>query len=195
MACGTLRPVNGGQRRWVYGGLAVAAGVGLVLAGRRGGALGGEPGRRILLVFQQGHGDGLAQGLGAPLGRLGREAGVPVSVVPLFQLPPVDATTFVLVVGVIAGPGGRVDCRAVTALVLRLRAAGATVAWVAPPARAVPALVACLGRLSVPIFPSGALRLQRGPDGRSLSVLGYAGWAGAIWRWLGLAGGRRAAVP
>lgn len=41
-----------------------------------------------------------------------------------------------------------------------------------------------LDRVGVPSFHSEVLDLQFGPDGRTPTAAGYAGWAGALWRWL-----------
>ncbi len=53
--------------------------------------------------------------------------------------------------------------------------ASAAVAWIGSP------FTTALDRSC---FPTNALQLSRGPDGVSLTVAGYAGWAGAFWQWL-----------
>ena len=71
---------------------------------------------------------------------------------------------------------------ALAQLVKALRATKAETVWVAP-------LSDGTKKPSRPhrsdVFPSDALTVPRGPDGRSPTAIGYAGWAGAIWRWLG----------
>ena len=58
--------------------------------------------------------------------------------------------------------------------------------WVMPPKDRGSAaeLRAALGRFGAECFPSDELVLPRGQDGVLPTAIGYAGWAGAIWRWL-----------
>lgn len=66
------------------------------------------------------------------------------------------------------------------------RGHGATLVWVRPlgDIEHVRALRARLDADKIPSFHSEALELPRGADGQP-TVRGYAGWAGALWRWLG----------
>lgn len=66
------------------------------------------------------------------------------------------------------------------------RAHGATLVWLRPPVRDATSkpLWHMLTSAKVPSFHSEALELPRGPDGQP-SVRGYAGWAGALWQWIG----------
>lgn len=68
-----------------------------------------------------------------------------------------------------------------------LRALGSSVAWLRPPTEGEygPSLLrSVLDRAKMPSFHSEALGLAMGPDGETPTVAGYAGWAGALWRWL-----------
>jgi hypothetical protein len=67
-----------------------------------------------------------------------------------------------------------------------VRRSNGTLVWIRPPA---PASVAQLVRAAVeavrvPSFHSEHLAIPFGPDHETPSASGYAGWAGAIWRWL-----------
>jgi hypothetical protein len=68
-----------------------------------------------------------------------------------------------------------------------VRVLGGAVAWLRPPAAGefgVKALRSVLDKAKMPSFHSEALGLALGPDGETPTVAGYAGWAGALWRWL-----------
>ncbi len=67
-----------------------------------------------------------------------------------------------------------------------VRSTGSSVAWIRPPTGLTGGTVlkSVLDRSRVPSFHSEALQLPLGPDQRTPTVVGYAGWAGAIWRWL-----------
>ncbi len=64
------------------------------------------------------------------------------------------------------------------------RAAGASFAWLTPPEGCGPA-ISELAMAKVQAFRSDALALPLGPDALTPTVVGYAGWAGALWSWLG----------
>lgn len=77
-----------------------------------------------------------------------------------------------------ADAGGRAkQVRAHQALLALAQQAGAQVVWVGSPH-------AHTTDRTPGYFPTSALQLSRGPDGVSLTVTGYAGWAGAFWQWL-----------
>jgi lysophospholipase L1-like esterase len=193
--------VEAGKRRWLYGGLAVAAGVGLVatMVRRRPKLV---PGARVLLI-----GDSLAVGLATPMGQLASGAGVAfersgvvgstikqwapggayaatvadllAAFVPTLVLMSLGTNDMKL-------PDPTVEAGALAAIVAGVRAAGAAVVWVAPPTmpfddRGVRAMIAGAG---VDVFPSDSLSIPRAPDGIHPNGVGYAGWAGAIWTWL-----------
>lgn len=67
-----------------------------------------------------------------------------------------------------------------------LRRPGKAVAWLRGPHRDDYGRVwqHALGRAGMPLFRTDALALPMGPDGIAPTVEGYAGWAGALWRWL-----------
>lgn len=76
---------------------------------------------------------------------------------------------------------------AIQQLVRDGRPVGVTLVWLRPPELydgGVLRLRAVLDGLKVPSFHSEFLDLHRGQDG-SPSARGYAGWAGALWQWIG----------
>lgn len=187
------------DRRWLYGGLAVVAGVGLARLVRRGPKV--VPGEtRLLLV-----GGAYAQGLSPPLGALARDQKVPFEAVlspsSNGQAPRTEEwaarpelalrmaafkPTLVAVALDQAAPAGAPKARqaaALKALLGTLTGPGVEVVWVGPPT----APPGGQGRRapSERYFPTAAtLKLPRGPDGVQPTVAGYAGWAGALWQWL-----------
>jgi hypothetical protein len=187
------------DRRWLYGGLAVVAGVGLARLVRRGPRI--VPGEtRLLLV-----GGVYAQGLATPIGALAKDQKVAFdSVLPpngngkpprteeWAARPEIAARvasfrpTLVLVAldAPATDPGGKgKQAAALKALVPLLTGPGVEVAWIGPPA--VAAGAQARQEPSPRYFPTAtALTLPRGPDGVQPTVAGYAGWAGALWQWL-----------
>jgi hypothetical protein len=187
------------NRRWLYGGLAVQNGVGLVTKVSRGPRL--VPGTTRLLVV----GGAFAAGLAPALRVLARDQkvafeavlapghpGAPLRTEDWALRPELRAAlatfkpTLVAValdVPALDRPGRARQAAALKALVATLKAAGAEVVWIGPPVR--PAATQRPGRPEPRYFPTGtALTLPRGPDGIQPSVAGYAGWAGALWQWL-----------
>lgn len=186
------------KRAWIWGGIAIAAGIGLVVTlsdVRRDPA---SP-KRVLLI-----GDSLAEGLSVPLRALVEGQGA------LFRADGRSGTT----IGDWAranwlgdlltsfGPDlvlvslGTSDMRLgdptteaplVRALVARAEAAGAEVVWLEPPDMpfADGGVRQMVTDEAPEVFPSDALDIARGPDDIHPTAKGYAGWAGAIWRWLG----------
>lgn len=66
-----------------------------------------------------------------------------------------------------------------------LRAAGTTVVWIRPPELDLSTVMRkLLAEAKIPSFHSEAIDVHRSEAG-SPSARGYAGWAGAIWRWIG----------
>ena len=189
------------DRRLLYAGLLVAAGVGLVRAFRGPRIERGET--RLLLV-----GDSLADGLGPPLQALAQESNVEFSRLSrsgtridqwagsqvLSQRIEEFRPTMVLVsLGTndeyMSGTGvAQRQAPYLERLLARLRAGHAEVVWIGPPRlpRATKGVVALI-RKTLPsshYFASERLAIPRGPDNLHPTVRGYAGWAGAIWRWL-----------
>jgi hypothetical protein len=179
-----------GKRAWIWSGLSMARGVGLVslsVAKPEGPRPRPKlaPGVRVVLG-----GGPLAQGLSPPLRQLAGESSVVLRTraddrarasdwsacetdlaalnpdLVLVALELADLTTA-------AAP-------ALASLVKALRRKSVPVVWVAPPSEADPKP----RRAARPdIFPSEALEIPRGPDAAPTAI-GFAGWAGAIWRWL-----------
>lgn len=176
-----FRTLNPRKRTWVYAGLALAAGVGLVTSRPRkglGGAGSARPrtlglGARLLLV------GGAAAGLATPLRRLAHEAGVTFHVEQ--RLDPAVVARFRPTVALVAAD---IVPPHAAAFVARVCGAGARLVWILP-AGASPSIAASLVTAGAEIFRVDALSIPRGPDGAHPSVMGYAGLAGAIWRWLG----------
>ncbi len=194
------------DRRWVYAGLAVAGGVGLVKLLHRGPRV--VSGQTRLLVV----GDSLAVGLSPFLKCLATEQRVPFMATAKVgtridqwaQSSTLDAAlasfqpTLALVsLGtndsyMMGAPAAR-QKPWLDRLLGKLTAAGAEVAWIGPPTLPKlstgtpdPALVGML-EATIPSshwFASNTLAIPRGPDTLHPTARGYAGWAGAVWHWL-----------
>lgn len=188
------------DRRWVYAGLLVAAGVGLVRA-LRGPRV--ETGKsRVLLV-----GDSLAVGLGPPLRALAKDQRVAFDVLAkegtridqwagsqkLTERVQVFKPTMILIsLGTndeyLMGDGGTRQAPYMDELLKKLSTA-APVVWIGPPQlpkKASNGVVAAIQQ-RVPTshyFPSQLLAIPRGPDALHPTARGYAGWAGSLWQWL-----------
>jgi len=77
---------------------------------------------------------------------------------------------------------------ALNELLTKLRAV-APVAWIGPPKLPKPGTNGAIPLIlkNVPpshYYPSQNLTIPRGPDKLHPTAAGYAGWAGAIWKWL-----------
>jgi lysophospholipase L1-like esterase len=72
------------------------------------------------------------------------------------------------------------------ALLDKLHASGAEIVWIGHPTLPFPTQgVSDMIRANVPYyFDSEQLDIPRSPDNLHPNAAGYAGWAGAIWRWL-----------
>lgn len=181
------------KRAWIWGGLNLAPGRGLVAAVPKT-APGLVPRRRVVaerrvLVL----GGTLALGLVVPLKQLAHEAHVVLKTRAVTGALATDMRNVVMtevaaarpdLVLVVLEPGDVAPERsaALAQLVKALHASSVEVVWVAPPSDGSKRAVR---PQRSDMFPSDALQLPRGPDGRSPTAIGYAGWAGAIWRWLG----------
>lgn len=188
------------DRRWLFGGLALAAGVGLARL-----IIHGRPrihdGSRVLLV-----GDSHAQGLNTPLKGLATERGVPYVSLPKVGsridywaksaaldevLAAFDPTLVLVSLGTNdAYMGGDVTARqapAMEALLAKLH--GRDVVWIGPPSlpevhsgmRLDLRFLEFLAANTPNFLDTAGLLISMGPDGIHPTVLGYAGWAGAIW--------------
>lgn len=192
------------ERRWLYAGLAVAAGVGLTTLIRRGPKI--TAGQTRLLLI----GDSLAVGLGPQLQAIAKDQKVPFDAVAevgtridqwatradLDQHLAAFKPTLVLVSlgtndAYMQGDWvvGRQQA-ALQALLAKIKASGAEAVWIGPPTLPLKTSNGIVPMLKATIpsshyFPSDtALQLPRGPDGIHPTVAGYAGWAGALWQWL-----------
>jgi hypothetical protein len=178
------------RRAWIYSGLALAEGVGLVARSSEGTRK--KPLVREILVF----GDELARGLGVPLRQLvGSRTAFGCYGRPESRLSDwVDkgwaaelARAIVrptLVLGAFQWDRG-VDVRALGAIETLLGPAN-EVAWLVPPAVELDVVATVAGLVADPgrLFRSDELDLPLGPDGRHPTTVGYAGWAGAVWAWM-----------
>jgi len=190
------------DKRWLYAGLLItAAGVGLVRA-FRGPKI--KPGERLLLV-----GDSLAVGLSPPMKALAAEGKVAMESQAISgtridqwarskkleeKLVTFRPNVVLVSLGTNDAYGSGPDivrqtAAALETLMAKIRAAGAEVAWIGPPALPKAPTPAVLAMLKQSIdrshyFPSDTLGIPRAPDGIHPTVRGYAGWAGEIWRWI-----------
>jgi len=190
------------DRRWVYAGLVVAAGVGLAKLLPRGPRV--RPGEtRLMLV-----GDSLAVGMAPHFACLSKEQKVPFEALakvstridqwaasqvlsehvaqfrPTLVIVSLGTNDAYMMGDVAARQAGPLD-----QLLAKLTAGGAEVAWVGPPSlpgKPNAGLLALLREriASSHYFASDALPIPRGPDQLHPTARGYAGWAGTIWQWL-----------
>lgn len=187
---------------WIYAGLGLAAGVGLVVASSsKEKSLPESPkspflraGDRVLLI-----GDSLAQGLSVPMKQLASEDQIAFladgrqgtrigqwGVEPwLSQDLATFRPTLVLVsLGTndmrMTDPNG--ERPALAALLLALR--GLRALWIAPPTMPFPdrGVRAMIADTEVPTFHSESLSIPRGPDGIHPTASGFAGFAGSVWK-------------
>ena len=187
--------MEGEKLTWVWGGIALAAGVGLVMAIGAAGKKRLASGSRLVLI-----GDSLAEGLSVPLGELAKEAGV------VFSSDSVSGSTITTwarraeldkdldpVPELVLVSLGTNDLRLkdvspeeplLHQLLARITDSGAAVLWIAPPSMpfADNGTRALLSRAGADVFSSEPLDIARGPDGVHPTAMGYAGWAAAIWR-------------
>lgn len=202
--------MDSNKRLWIYTGLALVAGVGLVSAVAPSAPVstprpsGGPPplrlgpGARVLLI-----GDSLAQGLKLPLQQLAGDAKVPFAAdgrqgsrIDQWNAEPwlqtiVTAFRPTLVLVSLGTNDMRMAAPAETqkaplaALVAKLRAAAPEVGWIMPPTMPFPdrGMRALLLSTGLPVFRSDQLTIQRAGDGIHPTAMGYGGWAGQVWRW------------
>jgi lysophospholipase L1-like esterase len=191
------------DKRWLLGGILIGTGIGLVALAKRRPKI--SEGARVLLF-----GDSLAMGLNPQLKQLAEEAGVAAytgkgvvgsridqwsqdrwldgwldatldsfqPTIILVSLGTNDEATYPGAVGREEGD--------FHALLGKLRATGAEIVWIGPPELPFPRQgISDMIRENVPYyFESEQLDIPRAPDHLHPNAVGYAGWAGAIWRWL-----------
>lgn len=191
------------SKQWLYAGLAVVAGVGVVrlLSGPRI-----RRGLKVLLI-----GDSLAVGTAPHYAALAKEAGVEFKSLAVtgtridqwassVELPKILQSFKPDLILVSLGTNdafmkGDVVAKQRAQLDRLLQGLqGTTVVWIGPPALPnppSPGIVAMIqdsaGSPLAPrfhYFHSERLQIPRGPDSIHPTVRGYAGWAGAVWHWL-----------
>lgn len=188
----TVLDVDARTRLWLWAGVAFTGAVVLTAATSQGATIKPGPGKRLLLL-----GDSLAVGLGTPLRTLATDAraemvvmarqGTRIAQWAEAALPEVDIALVSLGTNDMRLLQPETEREVLALLVQRLHAAAGRVVWLAPPVmpfpdRGVRAMIAGAG---VEVFPSLGLTIARGPDAVHPTAAGYAGWAAAIWRWLG----------
>ena len=196
------------DRRWLYAGLLAAAGVGLVRALKHKPRI--VPGQSRMLLI----GDSLAVGLTTPMKAIAADQRVVFGAAAeqgtridqwgkpgTKQANALDAAlasvqpTLVLVsLGtndeyMMGSPVER-QAPHMKALIEKLTRGGAEVFWIGPPTlpkkgtNGIRALLTSAVQ-SDHFFDSQPLPIPRGPDNLHPTARGYAGWAGAVWQWLG----------
>ncbi len=191
------------KRAWIYSGLALPKGVGLV---RTAGAVleHREAGSETLLTLRVALiGDELAEGLQKALRVLGEGSGAAIDARPrrgstvaawieegwlreaLAALPACVVAAFTW--GILSERRRAVPTGAMRVAQEAADLAGARIIWVAPPT-VLPDAVREVRENVIGerhgVLTSEGLDIQLGPDGARPTVLGYAGWAGAVWRQL-----------
>jgi lysophospholipase L1-like esterase len=195
------------DRTWLYAGLLVVGGVGLAKVLQPGPTV--RRGDRLLLA-----GDSLAVGLAPPLGQLAKENGVAFEAIgqvgstvqmwapgtalnaqlkqKLDQKPKVVLISLGTNDEAMLLDRARAEVPKLEALIQMVKASGAELGWIGPPAflpgqsfKPNGFTLAIRNRVTGgSYFPSERLDIPRGPDRLHPTVRGYAGWAGAIWQWL-----------
>lgn len=180
------------KRDWIYGGISHPAGVVVARSGRRTIRL--RPNSKLLVL-----GDEHALGLAPSLHHLSRAVGVSLAVdaepgahierwLTPERIAKVKASqpTVVLVSLGMRGPAATL-MPILSGMSGALRGVGSTVLWLRPPDAASPATKALrvlLRAACIPSFHSECTDVHLSVTGRP-SARGYAGWSGAIWRWIG----------
>ena len=193
------------SKSWLYGGLILAAGFGMM---RLASAPRLKRGMRVLVV-----GDSLAVGMGPHFQSLGKESGIDVKVqasvgtridqwagsTKLQQALESFRPNMVIVsLGTndeyLTGSDAVAKQQAaLERLIAKFQSAGVEhIVWVGPPtlpkqSNGITAMIQeAAGGLSPRFhyFHSERLEIPRGPDKIHPTARGYAGWAGAVWHWL-----------
>lgn len=199
--------VDSNKRLWIYAGLVLAAGVGLVTAVPDAPPMSTRPptgpDARLLLV-----GDSLAQGLSVPLAAIAKSVGASLFVAARSGtrmdqwassngwLEQALAAAKPQVVLVSLGTNdmklattGRQDLH-MSRILSMIRAAPSGTAepvWIMPPTlpfgdpRGIRPM---LSSAAIRSFRSDAMTIPRAADGVHPTAAGYAGWAAHLWKWL-----------
>lgn len=169
------------KRSWLLGGIGAPAATALARPARVATRL--PKGSRLLVV-----GDYHAEGLTPALRRLCGDAGVVLGVLLLRGDIAPDELAMAVSQQLEATPAAVVlmswPCsgEVASAVGKAARAVKSSVAWLVSPT-GCGAARAGLDKV-VPVFRSDVLALPLGPDGRTPTVSGYAGWAAGVWGWL-----------
>lgn len=198
--------MDGRKRTWIWGGLGLAtdavlvtprraasAGIAGLSAARPARARIGR-GSRVLLV-----GDETAAGLYLPLRQMAQdhdavlrgraEPGTSIEdwasqALLASELRVFSPTVVLVCLGLHRGrPAARNGATASAPATPVPLSCHVPLVWVAPPVEDAE-LRAVLSELPIEVFPSYELVLPRGAAGIYPTAIGYAGWAGALWRWL-----------
>ncbi len=192
------------DRKWILGGIAIAAGVGLLRLVTSHPKLHADS--RGLVI-----GDSLAQGLNLQLKALAKDdrlayegRGLPGSRIDqwatsawLAQTLDTFQPTLVLISlgtndGYMSGDVWARQAPSLKKLLDRIEASGAEVVWIGVPElprtqsgmKLDEGFLDELSDAAPSWFDSAAMDIPRGPDGLHPTARGYAGWAGSLWAWL-----------
>ena len=192
------------KRAWIWAGLALTAGVGVVLVATRSDASdnalpsgSGAPalaaGERMFLV-----GDSLAVGLSAPMRQLCTASGVgfdaaakqgtTVLAWASFDFPPAETTLISLGTNDMKMFDPLSERPKIDAMLARAKASSRRVVWLLPPPMPFPDR-GVIDMITEAATSAGvellqAPDVQRGPDKIHPTAAGYAAWAGLIWQYL-----------
>jgi lysophospholipase L1-like esterase len=195
------------DRTWLYAGLLFAGGVAIAKAFTQGPTI--RPGQRLLLF-----GDSLSVGLATPMASLAQENGIVFDAVgqvgstvgmwagqtslnaqlqaALANQPDVVLCSLGTNDEALVAASAQAELPGLDSLIALVRASGATLGWIGPPAFLSCASFTPNGftsaiRQRIPsndYFPSDNYDIPRGGDCLHPTVTGYAGWAGQIWQWM-----------
>ena len=195
------------DRTWLYAGLLFAGGVAIAKAFTQGPTI--RPGQRLLLF-----GDSLAVGLSTPMAALAKDNGILFDAVgqigstigmwagntslnaqlqqKLALRPDVVLCSLGTNDEALTPTSAASEAPMLDSLIALVRASGATLGWIGPPA-----FLPCVSfspngfsasiRQRIPsndYFPSQNYDIPRGGDCLHPTAKGYAGWAGQIWQWM-----------
>jgi hypothetical protein len=198
------------KRGWIYAGLGLAPGVGLVRVAPEPGLVpanqaptkllpSGQPvravGTRVLV------GDAMAAGLGPAVGALARDQGMRFAALHVTGSDPGLWATDQALIARVRSLGPVVLVASFTGPWKNPLASGADLSrfcatyqkivsriiWLEPPASPLfpdPGVRKLVEASGLRVFPTRALRLPLGPDGKLPTAAGQAALAGTIWRWI-----------
>lgn len=190
------------DRTWLYAGLIVAAGISISSILKAGPRV--KKGDRVLLF-----GDSLAVGLSPPLADLTKSGGVGFKGIgkvgstvrdwsgqtklaadlraALAERPTVVLCSLGTNDEALSPEAARAEVPLIDTLIALVRDSGAELGWIGPPRLQKTNGFSAIIQAKVPqnrYFHSETYEIPRSSDGLHPTVLGYAGWAGVIWRWI-----------